>query len=391
MGADWPLLGELLDPLGVDSFFDEYRDRRLAVMARDTPDRFSELLDLETVERFIFESNPRRDEVQVLHEGPVDQAEYLYGSGLIDTAALGRLYETGHSIVLPQAQYRLPTLGSLVRGIEAELSCRAQTNVYLSPPGAAAFAPHHDTHDVVVLQAVGAKDWTIYEGSGSIPATRTFDRERDAVGDPSDRFTLHQGDSCYLPRGLVHHAAATDQPSLHITLGIHWTRTIDVVQAALDSLAEEHPEWRSSLPPRWWADADDQEQAVADVLATIESGFTPDALGAGLEKLRTDLVASRQPLLSGHFGQLAAAEHLAPDTVVTRRRPLLYEVFDRGETVVLSCYGSDIAFPAKVASALDRVLARGPVRLRDLVDPLDLDEVIVLVRRLVREGVVTVD
>ena len=153
--AGMPRLAALLDPIGVDEFFARYRDREHVVVHRGDPKRYADLVDLAGVESFIFETNPRSTELQVLHEGPVDRAGYIYPSGLVDALALSRLYEEGHSIVLPHAHLHLAPLGYLVRGLEDELGCRAQTNLYLSPPGAAAFAPHYDTHDVLVLQIHG--------------------------------------------------------------------------------------------------------------------------------------------------------------------------------------------------------------------------------------------
>ena len=37
-----------------------------------------------------------------------------------------------------------------------------QINAYITPPQSQGFAPHHDVHDVFVLQVSGRKHWTIH-------------------------------------------------------------------------------------------------------------------------------------------------------------------------------------------------------------------------------------
>lgn len=211
----------------------------------------------------------------MLHGGPVERAEYVYPSGLIDTLALSRLYEDGYSVVLPHAHSHFPPLGYLIRGLEAELGCRVQANVYLSPPGAAAFAPHYDAHDVVVLQAHGRKEWTLFDGTEPVPATRPFDPGTHAAGDPVDTFVLRAGDTAYLPRGLMHHAAAEVDASLHITVGIHWVSVLDVVKAALDRAGTERPELRRALPHRWWVDEGARAEVSAEVARARPRSGTP--------------------------------------------------------------------------------------------------------------------
>ena len=61
-----------------------------------------------------------------------------------------------------------------------------------------------------------------------------------------------------------------------------------------------------------------------------------------------------------------------------------------GFHIVLSCFGSEIAFPRSTIPALTHLLAAGPdgVAVGDLPGDLDAEERLVLVRRLVREGAV---
>ncbi len=388
--AGMPRLAALLDPIGVDEFFARYRDREHVVVHRGDPKRYADLVDLAGVESFIFETNPRSTELQVLHEGPVDRAGYIYPSGLVDALALSRLYEEGHSIVLPHAHLHLAPLGYLVRGLEDELGCRAQTNLYLSPPGAAAFAPHYDTHDVLVLQIHGEKEWTLFEGPAPVPATRRFDPDVDECGAAVETFLLEAGDVCYVPRGLVHRAAATTGASLHVTLGLHWVSTIDVLTAVLERAGAERHDLHRALPPGWWRDP----AARATALTAVEDGLgvlaEPDLLDGALDALRAELVRSRQPLVPGQLDQLRRLELIDQRTIVAPRDPMVHDLAEHDDQIVLSCFGSEIAFPRSTIPALTHLLAAGPdgVAVGDLPGDLDAEERLVLVRRLVREGAV---
>ena len=359
-------------------------------MERDEPGRYTDLLDLETVETFVFETNPRAEDLQVLHSGPVDRAGYVYPSGLVDALALSRLYEDGHSVVLPHAHQHFPPLGYLVRGLEAELGCRAQANVYLSPPGAAAFAPHYDAHDVLVLQAHGQKEWTLFEGPEPVPATHHFDPATHPPGGPVDTFTLRTGDLAYLPRGLMHHAAAARDASLHVTVGIHWVSILDVLEAALERAGADRPELRRALPHRWWVDEEAREAVVAEVAERAAAIGSPDLVVPALGHLRRDLVSSRQPLVPGQLDQLRRLDDLGRDTIVAPRDPMIWDLREDGDQVVLACFGSEIAFPAKAAPVVAHLLRGDPdgIPIGELDDGLDVDERLVLVKRLIREGVV---
>ena len=59
-----------------------------------------------------------------------------------------------------------------------------QANAYLTPAGAAGLAPHHDTHDVFVLQVAGAKHWTVRAPVVDTPLPRHVSDHDAAAGQP---------------------------------------------------------------------------------------------------------------------------------------------------------------------------------------------------------------
>jgi hypothetical protein len=115
-------------------------------------------------------------------------------------------------------------------------------------------------------------------------------------------------------------------------------------------------------------------------------------VAAVLDGLRRDLVATRQPFVPGQLQQLARLEQLQVSDVVAPRDPMVWDLTERGDEVVLSCFGADVVFPVKAAAPLRQLLAVGPegLAISGVEGRLDDDERLVLVRRLVREGVLEV-
>lgn len=347
------------------------------------------MLDLDTVEAFIFGPNTTSNRLNLMHGGTaVDRDAYVYPSGLVDAVAVGQHFDDGCAIVLPRAHESIGSLAGLVRGLEAELGCRAQTNVYLAPMGASAFVPHHDAHDVFALQAHGSKRWTLYEGPGPDRPTRAFDPATDHPGRVRMSFETHQGDTCYLPKGLMHDAVS-EGLSLHVTVGIHWLRVSEVLRTLLQRVIDEQPDLHRVVPERWWLPGEGQAGTVAQTQAALTALLDERLIEDCLRYLREDLVATRQPLVPGQLQQLARLDEIDAQTIVAPRDPMLRDYVVEDGVPRLSCFGTDIRFPAAAADAVDALLHAGSGGTT--VDQVDADlseeEVLVIVRRLIREGV----
>lgn len=65
---------------------------------------------------------------------------------------------------------------------------------------------------------------------------------------------MSPGDVLYIPRGHWHYAVALDQPSLHLTLGVHNKTGIDFIEWMVSELRKQ-AEWRQNLPLRLETDS----------------------------------------------------------------------------------------------------------------------------------------
>ncbi len=115
-------------------------------------------------------------------------------------------------------------------------------------PQVQGFKCHYDTHEVFILQVDGCKQWHIFADTVKYP----LKEEKSSAHCPPESepylsCILEPGDVLYIPRGHWHYAKTVDQPSLHLTLGVHCLTGIDFLQWLTKQLKEEQ-EWRTNLP-----------------------------------------------------------------------------------------------------------------------------------------------
>src|SRR5690606_16467300 len=183
---------------------------------------------------------------------------------LVDPGRTLAAFADGATIVLNSLHRWWPPLGRFCHALEGELGHPVQANAYLTPAGASGFAPHHDTHDVLVLQVEGAKRWTVREPLVDAPLER-HRSDHEAAGAQPVLFDdeLRPGDCLYLPRGFVHSAAAQEAASLHVTIGVLARTHHDLLRRIVDRTADE-PVFRQSLPVHHAHDPDAAAQVVKD-------------------------------------------------------------------------------------------------------------------------------
>jgi hypothetical protein len=309
---------------------------------------------------------------------------------LIDSGRVLDLFADGCTVVLQGLQRWWPPAAAFCRDLEIALGHPIQANAYLTPGGAAGLAPHHDTHDVFVLQVAGTKHWVVREPAVDTPLPRHVSDHDAAAAQPVLFETdLQAGDAMYLPRGFVHSAAAQEGLSLHLTLGILATTVHDVLREVV-TLAGDDPAFRGSLPPGWPYDDTLATATVKAVVADLVdwlAGVDPADVAA---RLRDRFVANRTPLLQGQLLEIAGLGDIGDDTVVRRRAGSIGDlaVEPPGARLVLTLGDRRVVMPAALEPAVRRLTDGGPHRVDDLADLLDGPSRLVLVRRLVREGAV---
>ncbi len=266
----------------VEVFRTKYWDHEPLLVRAADPARYVDLFSWDAADELLSERGLRTPFLRVVRDGVIQPASAFTASGGLgatiadqvsdDKVAL--LLSQGATLVLQGLHRTWRPVTDFARELVDELGHPVQVNAYITPAGARGFARHYDVHDVFVLQVEGAKTWQVRPPVTPGPPLpdEEWTRYRDAVeragAEPAHLdVTLNPGDCLYLPRGWLHEAAAGDDGSVHLTLGIHPVTGRAVLDALVAQLAGE-PELRSALP----AHADlGGEHEVAAVLARVQA------------------------------------------------------------------------------------------------------------------------
>lgn len=381
-------LGFLIAPVGRETFLADYYERKALVDLRDEPDRYADLLTLETLDRFITGADLREGMVDLTnHHDRISRDQYLDDNGRVIRSAITEEYLRGATIILPHLHDSLPNLGEFCRSLEEVFSCHVQTNVYLTPQpretgkeqkepeegdkphGNQGFPPHYDNHDVFVMQVSGQKAWRIYGTPVDIPYRgERFELGKFETGDVTQTFTLNPGDCLYLPRGVMHDAENVgEDPSLHITVGLITKTWADLLLESISELALSEPDFRRSLPAGFAARDFDRTGAKAHFDRLVALIGEKAQMDGAFDLLADNFLRARRPNVAG----VIAGSGRPPQTGdrYRRRRFVPWNVADDEGKLVLVGPDGDIDFNAEDGDALDIALSGAPFAVGDLSCP----------------------
>lgn len=261
--ADLPFeaLADLLGSLSQERFFDEHWERSPGLLpARSDADRASfrreDWRDLAHAARDQSEAT-----VEVLQPG---RSRKPRSDSEIDEG-----FAAGASVRVLRVQRVWPFLQRLCAALQWELGFRVSANLYVTPETKQGLDIHADSHDVLVVQMAGGKDWEVFGSPYALPldyrAPLVFEDgvRRDHRGDEfggrgyKDKdvgplllaCSLSPGDLLYVPRGFVHKAVASRGTSVHVTIGLHSTTWGDLLALAVAQESRSEPSLRETLPP----------------------------------------------------------------------------------------------------------------------------------------------
>lgn len=362
-------------------------------------DGWCDLLDLDMVDTLL--QTTRAPGFRLVRDGRVLPRAASTRTGTVggvrvtdlpDVGAIHEQFRAGATVVLQGLNRSHPPIARLCRGLERILTYPVQANAYLTPPSAAGLDVHHDTHDVLALQLHGTKRWTTWTPAVRDPLPgQGWRGEVDALGEPTIDTDLRPGDLLYLPRGTLHAARTPASPSLHLTIGLRAPTAHDLLRQLLRR-ARDEPAFRVALPPGYARDPAASTAWAAGVLEELAT-WTSDLDAAALaEDLVDGFHSSRPPLLDGQLRQLLGLDRIDDHTRVTRRPGVTALLRPAGTRVELRLGDRTVSLPGFVATAVERLLSADGLMVSSLHDVLgDGNSRVVLVRRLVREGLLVAD
>ena len=342
---------------------------------------FADLFSLGDVDHILSSTTPRYPAFRMVKEGKqLDPRSYtrsgrVGGQPVDDLADPGSVYELFHSgatIVLQSLHRFWPPLTRLSRDLELALTHPVQVNAYITPPASQGLGVHHDEHDVFVLQVYGRKRWAVH----------------DPDGKPEDRLIVAElapGDCLYIPQRFPHSAWTAATASVHLTVGVVPTTWEDVLRRAVTSVVEDALSGEP-LPAGFAADPAALTAGVAEQLAEVRRRLDKLDPGAIAAAAADRFWSSRPPLLAGQLQQLLALEEIGEDTVVRRRPGAVCRLRQREDRLEVLLGDRVLHMPERLAPVMQVILASDRLAIGDLAGHLDPPSRLVLVRRLVREG-----
>ncbi len=372
----------------VDHFADEVWGKRVLVHG-PTVDGFEDLLSLDGVDELLTEHSLRSPAFRLVREGrTLPLSDYTRTAriggtpvtGVADPARILAAVEDGATLVLQGLHRYWPPLAGFFRELELSLGHPCQVNAYVTPPGAQGLRPHSDQHDVFVLQAFGTKSWQVWPAPG----------EGAEAGRGDEDVELEPGMALYLPTGTRHAARAQREVSGHLTVGVHPTRWRDLLETAVTRVLED-PAWEAPLPVRYH-----QQQASV----VNELGRHLKQMGAQLmatdptgpvEERADRFLTARPPMLRGGLSDRLRLSTMDDSARVRTRPGSVCEIRAGGAGVLRVLLGDrELRVPDWLEPVIRRIAASDGFTVRDLAGQLDPTSRLVLVRRLVREGLLEV-
>jgi bifunctional lysine-specific demethylase and histidyl-hydroxylase NO66 len=342
---------------------------------------FGDLFSLADVDHILSETTPRYPAFRLVRDGrQLDRRAYtrpgrVGGQPVDDLADPRRVFELfwgGATIVLQSLHRFWPPLARFGRHLELALTHPVQVNAYITPPASQGLGVHHDTHDVFVLQVHGRKRWDVHDPDG-----RASGRLLGAE--------LTPGDCLYIPQRFPHAARTAETASVHLTVGVVPTTWGEVARRAVTS-AVEGALSGEPLPAGYAADPATLVAGMAEQLAEVRRRLDKLDPAAIAEAAADRFWSSQPPLLAGQLQELLALEEIGDDTVVRRRPGAVCRLRQREDRLEVLLGDRTLRMPARLTPAMRVIQSSRRLAVGDLARYLDPPSRLVLVRRLVREG-----
>jgi hypothetical protein len=221
------------------------------------PGKFSQLLTWEQLNKILHQHRLDFPRLRLTQNGQsLPAGAYLrYATGGRRKIPIPRLQSDkftqqlreGATLVLDAVDELADSLQELAEGLELFFHERIQINAYAGWRTSQGFDLHWDDHDVFILQVTGRKHWKVYGMTRPYPLAQDSEQAPKPVHEPLWEQTLEEGDLLYIPRGWWHVARPLDEPTLHLTVGVHNRTGIDLLRWLSDRMRASEI-FRADLP-----------------------------------------------------------------------------------------------------------------------------------------------
>ena len=284
-GSAHGLLADVLRPLPLETFFDEYWGRA-PVHVPGWRGKFAECLPWHAVNRVLAEHRLEHPRLRLFKDGIlVEREQYVRFTTIragIDTpiprllaSEFVDLLRDGATMVLDGVDELYGPLSEFAKSLEGVFHEYIRVNAYAAWRTARGFDIHWDDHDVLILQVAGRKDWAIHGSTYQYPLTSNRRHDTTPPAAPVWTGLLSDGDLLYIPRGWWHVAHPLDEPSLHLTVSITSGTGIDLMLWLVEQL-KGATAMRQDLPK--FSGLDEQKAHAALLRSAVTAALDDDVV-----------------------------------------------------------------------------------------------------------------
>lgn len=386
---------KLLFPIKTDIFFKEYWDQHPLIISRKKQNYYSDLFAMKDIDYLIAFNQQSDKEIGVFQHGKPSIDYYLHSwitsNNSFSINQLYDAYDQGNTIKLQDLQNSWKPIAILCRNLERIFNFKVNVNMYLTPKQSQGLAPHFDTQDVFILQIEGAKHWRIYDSFLSLPLDK--DRQvvpKEKISAPLHEICLIAGDLLYIPRGYVHEAFTSDYSSLHLTVAIYPFRLADLISSALTLVSQQNVSFRKSLPVGFLKQDETITSLKHQFEELLELLLNSAKVEEAVHQLGKQFVGQMVSLPDGHFTQIDDLKTIELDTIVKKRDGVLCYIFKEEDSVSIQFPGNKVNGPSYIEPALCFIADSTEFTIRSIPNHLSEDGKLVLVRRLIKEGLLMI-
>jgi uncharacterized RmlC-like cupin family protein len=367
-----------------DRFFSRHWAKSPLLVTRSSGESFDDLASLEDLDRMISSLGLRSSSLRMVKDGRqlppaaytlMPSAKSRGVEAIVSPALVYERFYDGATIALEGLHRYWEPLADFSRDLEVALGHRLQVNAYITPPGSQGFDVHRDDHDVFVLQVSGSKHWLVYDHE---------DDERILI----DK-SIESGDALYIPKGWPHAAATGEGASAHLTVGIITHDSTDVLKE-ITKLAGEEPAFQERLDKESTGDRSTLRSLVERHVEDLRTWLDKIDIDQATDRVARRVMGTSQPILRGQLTQLNGLSAIDAGTTVARRRGAICVVRRPEGAVRVLLVDRELEMPRHAAPALQHVADRPSFQVDELHQWLEPESALVLVRRLVREGLLEV-
>lgn len=375
-------------PVSFATFVEQYWDKEPCVVHRNDPAYFRNLFSLSELDRYVHLIRSDKDPLSIILanvRNPPHADKILGPDGNIESHLVMNAYHQGDTVVFMRMHRFWLPLAKMARTWESLFRHRVTANAYLTPPNSQGLDPHYEKHNVVAIQLHGSKTWEVFPARLPCSIVNSHVPPSE-ITSPGRKIQLNAGDVLYLPRGVIHRATASQETSLHLCIFVTVYRWLDLLTAAIESAALDEITLRQAIPPGTLLDPQATGHLSAKFDELVRSLPEMLRLRKGIQAAERKFLLEQQPLPDSRIPNLIQLDAIGLNTNVFRYPGTFCSITSDEDAAEITFSGNFLNAPLNTMPALKFIVENKEFCVNQLPGNLRDDAKIVLVRRLVKEG-----